>query len=96
MSALRRTGRARWALGLALGYALVILVTPALHDARDCFGNSPEHCAACLANPPATQLEPDLALLAPDLALAERVEPAVELAAGVLLPADAPGRSPPA
>ncbi|MGE5126833.1 MAG: hypothetical protein ACM3PV_11115 [Betaproteobacteria bacterium] len=89
-------GRARWALGLALAYALVVLVTPALHDGGDCFGDSPEHCAACLANPPAMQLAPQEALLAPDLSRAERIEPVVEACAGALLPADAPGRSPPA
>lgn len=92
----KRTGGARWALGLALAYSLVILVSPALHDARDCFGSSPEHCTACLANPPAMQLAPQLALVAPELPRVERVEPTVEVCAGALLPADAPGRSPPA
>jgi hypothetical protein len=96
MSPSRRTGRARWALGLTLAYALVILVTPALHDASDCLGGSPGHCAACLANPPATQLEPEPALSGPDLRPVERVEPTVEARAGTLLPVDAPGRSPPA
>jgi hypothetical protein len=96
MSPSKRTGRARWALGLTLAYALVILATPALHDARDCLGGSPGHCAACLANPPATQLEPEADLSGPDRTPAERVEPTVEASAGALLPADAPGRSPPA
>ena len=91
-----RTGRARRALGVALAYALVMLVAPALHDARDAFGDSPEHCAACLANPPATSLEPDAALSGPDRTPVERVEPTVEATAGALLPVEAPGRSPPA
>jgi hypothetical protein len=96
MSKPTRMGRARWALGIALAYALVILVTPALHDARNGLGDSPEHCAACLANPPATSLEPDAALSGPDRTPAERVEPTVEATADALLPADAPGRAPPA
>jgi hypothetical protein len=92
----RRTGRALRALGLTLAYVLVTLVTPALHDASDCLGDSPGHCAACLANPPATQLEPQAALSGPDLRPVERVAPTVEADAGTLLPVDAPGRSPPA
>jgi hypothetical protein len=88
------TGRAPWALGIALAYSLVILVTPALH-ARDGLSDSPEHCAACLANPPATPLEPDAALSGPDRAPTDRVEPTVEATVGALLPVDAPGRSPP-
>jgi hypothetical protein len=96
MSQSKRIGRARWALGIALAYALVVVVTPALHDARDRFGDSPEHCAACLANPPATSLEPDADLSGPDRTPAERVEPTVEATAGAVLPADPPGRSPPA
>jgi hypothetical protein len=89
------TGRARWALGFALAYALVILVAPAFHDASDCLGGSREHCAACLASPPATQLEPEAVLGGPDLVPAERAEPAVEASAGTLLPAATPGRAPP-
>ena len=96
MSLSTRTGRARWALGVALAYALVILLAPAFHDARDARGSSPEHCAACLANPPATSLEPDAALTGPDRAPVERIEPTVETTAGAVLPADPPGRSPPA
>jgi hypothetical protein len=96
MSQSKRGGRARWALGLALAYALVILVTPALHDPGDCLGDSPGHCAACLANPPATQFEAEPDLSGPDRTPAERVEPTVEARVGALLPADAPGRSPPA
>ncbi len=96
MSRWRRTGGARWALGLVLAYSLVVLVTPALHDARDCFGSSPEHCAACLANPPATQLAPQPALPVPELPCVERLEPVAEASTGTLLPADTLGRAPPA
>jgi hypothetical protein len=96
MSQSRRTRRARWALGLAIAFALVILVTPALHQTSDCFSDSPEHCNACLANPPATSLEPQAALSGPDLATAERVELVPEARAEAVLPAEAPGRSPPA
>jgi hypothetical protein len=96
MSLSTRTGRGRWVLGVALAYALVILLAPALHDARDALGRSPEHCAACLANPPATPLEPETALSGPDRTPVEQVEPAVEATAAAVLPADPPGRSPPA
>ncbi len=91
-----RTGRARRAMGVVLAYALVVLLAPAFHDARDALGRSPEHCAACLANPPATSLEHDAALTSPDRAPVERIEPTVEANAGAVLPADPPGRSPPA
>jgi len=94
MSLSTRTGRARCALVVALAYALVVLLAPAFHDARDAFGASPEHCAACLANPPATSLEPDAALGGPDRTPVERVEPTAEATAGAVLPADP--RSPPA
>jgi hypothetical protein len=93
---LMRTWRARWALGLALAFALVILATPAMHPASDCLSDSPEHCAACRANPPATSLEPDLVLGGPDRVEAERVELAPEVCPEALLPAEAPGRAPPA
>jgi hypothetical protein len=96
MSQSRRTRRARSALGLAIAFALVILVTPALHETRDCFSDSPEHCAACLANPPATPLEPQTVLSGPDRATAERVELVPEARAEAVPPAAAPGRSPPA
>jgi hypothetical protein len=96
MSQSRWTRRARWALGLAIAFALVVLVTPALHEAHDCFSDSPAHCAACLANPPATSLEPQAALSGPDRATAERVELVPEARAEAVLPAEAPGRSPPA
>jgi len=95
MSLSTRTGRGRRALGVALAYALVILLAPAFHDARDTLGNSPVHCAACLANPPATPLEPAAALSGPDRTPVEHVEPTVEATAGAVLPADPPGRSPP-
>jgi hypothetical protein len=96
MSHPKRSGRGRRALGLTLAYALVILVTPALHDSSDCVGGSPGHCAACLANPPATQIDLQATLSGPDRRPVERVEPTVEARAGALLPADSPGRSPPA
>jgi hypothetical protein len=92
-----RSGRgARWALGLALAYAVVTLLAPAFHDAADCLGNSSQPCAACLANPPATQLAPQPALLVPELLRAAPVEPMVVTWLGALLPADTPGRAPPA
>lgn len=91
-----RTRRARWALGAALAYACVILLAPAFHDAGDARGGSPEHCAACLANPPAASLEPDAALSGPDRSPVDRVEPTVEMTPPVALPANLPGRSPPA
>ncbi len=81
---------------MTFAYALVLLAMPALHDPSDCLGESPGHCAACLANPPATQLEPEPALGVPDRTPVERVVPAVEMTTGAVLPADSPGRSPPA
>lgn len=83
-------------MGVAAAYAIVLLVSPALHDTRDCFRYDPGHCVACLANPAASQVQPVTALTGPDLPPAERVEVSAEESAGAVLAVEAPGRAPPA
>ena len=90
-----RSSRIRGALGVVLAYAVVLLVSPALHDARDCFHDTPEHCVACLANPVASPAEEVAALTGPELPLADRVEDSAEESAGAILIVETPGRAPP-
>ena len=44
-----RLGLGRQALGVLLGYGLVIVASPALHDFQHGLSDTPDNCAACLA-----------------------------------------------
>jgi hypothetical protein len=59
---------------LILAYAVVIGVSPALHDDLRCHLKSPTHCFACMANPAASQAEGAQDLATVSLPSAEEIE----------------------
>jgi len=77
-------------------YAAVLLAAPVLHHDFACHRNTPAHCPACAASPPAPRTMPyvQVALDAlPDAGGIDMPSREVRSATGVLR---LPGRSPPA
>jgi hypothetical protein len=91
-----RLGLGRWALGVLLGYGLVILASPALHDFQHGLSDTPDNCAACLATPVGAPAEQAFTFGGVELSALGAVENLPESSASVVLPVKTPGRAPPA
>lgn len=77
------------------GFILVLLTGPFLHHDFACHQKSPTHCTSCMSSPFATSVEQSWALQPLRLPLADQLHRESVQAAGALIAAQLPGRSPP-
>lgn len=81
---------------LVLGsFVLVLLSGPFLHHDFACHQKSPTHCTSCLSSPFAAGVEHSWALTPLQLPVVGQLHRAAVQAAGALIAAQLPGRSPP-
>jgi hypothetical protein len=81
---------------LVLGsFVLVLLSGPFLHHDFACHQKSPTHCTSCISSPFATGVEHSRALTPLQLPVVGQLHCESVQAAGALIAAQLPGRSPP-